>query len=62
VLGLAQFLTPVLQFLIGWLVLREPMPPERWIGFALVWAALVVLMADMIVAAKPPRRASLEPV
>jgi chloramphenicol-sensitive protein RarD len=62
VLGLAQFLTPVLQFLIGWLVLREAMPAERWIGFALVWAALVVLMADMIVAARPPRRASLEPV
>lgn len=62
VLGLAQFLTPILQFLIGWLVLGEAMPAERWIGFALVWIALVVLMVDMIVAAKPPRRASLEPV
>ena len=62
VLGLTQFLTPILQFLLGWLVLAEPMPPERWIGFALVWLALVVLMADMIIASRPPRRASLERV
>jgi chloramphenicol-sensitive protein RarD len=61
-LGMAQFLTPVLQFLVGWLVLHEAMPVERWIGFVLVWAALVVLMADMIAASRPPRRASLERV
>lgn len=58
-LGMAQFLTPVLQFLVGWLVLHEAMSLERWIGFALVWVALVVLMTDMIIASKPPRRASL---
>lgn len=61
-LGMTQFLAPVLQFLLGWLVLNEAMPPERWIGFALVWVALVVLMADMIIAARPPRRAMLERV
>jgi chloramphenicol-sensitive protein RarD len=59
-LGMAQFLTPVLQFLVGWLVLHEAMPLERWIGFTLVWIALVVLMTDMIIASRPPRRASLE--
>jgi len=59
-LGMTQFLAPVLQFLVGWLVLKEAMPTERWIGFALVWLALAVLMADMIIAARPPRRASLE--
>jgi chloramphenicol-sensitive protein RarD len=61
-LGMAQFLTPVLQFLVGWLVLHEAMPVERWIGFGLVWVALVVLMADTIAASRPPRRASLERV
>lgn len=61
-LGMTQFLAPVLQFLVGWLVLKEAMPTERWIGFALVWLALAVLMADMIIAARPPRRASLERV
>jgi len=62
VLGMTQFLAPILQFLVGWLVLREAMPAERWIGFALVWLALVVLTTDMVIAARPPRRASLERV
>lgn len=61
-LGMAQFVAPLVQFLIGWLVLQEAMPFERWIGFVLVWVALVVLMADMVIASRPPRRASLEPV
>lgn len=54
-IGMAQFITPVLQFLVGWLVLHEAMPLERWIGFALVWIALVVLMTDMIAASRSPR-------
>jgi chloramphenicol-sensitive protein RarD len=61
-LGLAQFLTPVLQFLVGWLVLGEAMPIERWIGFGLVWLALVVLTADMIAASRSPRRAVVDPI
>jgi chloramphenicol-sensitive protein RarD len=45
-LGLLQYLAPVLQFLIGVLVFREQMPASRWVGFVLVWTALVVLSAD----------------
>jgi len=62
VLGMIQFLAPVLQFLFGWLILHEEMPLERWVGFGLVWLALVVLMTDGIIANRPPRRASLERV
>ena len=61
-LGMTQFLAPVLQFLFGWLFLHEEMPLERWVGFGLVWVALVVLTVDMIAASRPPRRASLERV
>lgn len=46
VVGLLQYLTPVLQFLIGVTVQHEAMSPARWAGFGLVWAALVVLVAD----------------
>ncbi len=46
VVGLIQYLTPVLQFLIGVGVQHEGMSPTRWAGFALVWIALVVLLAD----------------
>jgi len=41
--GLLQYLTPTAQFLLGVLYFGETMSPSRWIGFGLVWAALVVL-------------------
>lgn len=53
--GLLQYLTPVGQFLIGWLALGEAMTTERWIGFALVWLALAVLTADGLRGAAAPR-------
>jgi len=47
VIGLLQFVAPILQFAIGvWL--GEEMPPERWAGFALVWVALIILTADSL--------------
>ncbi|MDY7541489.1 MULTISPECIES: EamA family transporter RarD [unclassified Cryobacterium] len=62
VLGLVQFIAPVLQFLVGVFLLGEPMPPERWVGFGLVWVALVILTVDMVVTGRAPRRASPEPL
>lgn len=48
VLGLLQYLTPVVQFLLGVLWAGESMPPTRWVGFSLVWAALTLLTADAL--------------
>ncbi len=45
-LGLLQFLAPLMQFAIGVLIRHEPMPPGRVAGFALVWVAIVVFVAD----------------
>lgn len=45
-LGLMQYVTPVLQFLLGVLVFGEAMSPARWVGFVLVWIALGVFTAD----------------
>ncbi|MFF4240556.1 EamA family transporter RarD [Actinomadura geliboluensis] len=42
-LGMLQYLAPVLQFAIGFLVQHEEMPPSRWAGFLLVWLALVTV-------------------
>lgn len=58
VIGLLQFVAPVLQFIIGAWVLGEPMPLERWIGFGLVWAALIVLSVDSVVFARRARGVS----
>jgi chloramphenicol-sensitive protein RarD len=41
-LGLMQYLTPTLQFLLGLLVFSEPMPQTRWVGYALIWLALAI--------------------
>lgn len=46
--GLMQFLTPVMQLVIGVAVLGETMSTARWIGFAVVWLALLILAADSI--------------
>ena len=48
VLGLLQYLAPVLQFLTGVLLYKEPMPASRLAGFALVWAALAILTVDSL--------------
>jgi len=57
-MGLTQYLAPILQFLIGVLVLHEAMPAARWIGFGLVWLALIVLTVDMFAAGRSSRRAA----
>jgi chloramphenicol-sensitive protein RarD len=54
-MGLLQYITPTLQFLVGLVVFGEDMPPSRWIGFGLVWAALVVLSMDALRAAQRAR-------
>jgi chloramphenicol-sensitive protein RarD len=54
VIGLLQFVAPILQFLTGWWIMQEPMPTERWIGFGLVWLALIVLMVDSVRHARRP--------
>jgi chloramphenicol-sensitive protein RarD len=51
--GLLQYIAPVLQFLLGILVFHEHMPLERWVGFAMVWLGLAILSWDGI---RAPRR------
>ena len=46
--GLLQFITPVLQLLCGVLLLDEHMSAQRWVGFGIVWVALVVLTVDAV--------------
>jgi chloramphenicol-sensitive protein RarD len=46
VMGLLQYVTPTLQFLLGVFWAHEPMPASRWLGFVVIWAALAIYMAD----------------
>jgi chloramphenicol-sensitive protein RarD len=47
-IGLLQYLAPVLQFVMALVVFKETMTPDRWIGFAVVWLALLLLTVDML--------------
>jgi chloramphenicol-sensitive protein RarD len=51
-IGLLQYFAPLLQFIVALVVFREAMTLERWIGFGVVWLALLVLTVDMLGAAR----------
>lgn len=61
-IGLLQYLTPTLQLLCGVAVLGEHMPAARWLGFGLVWVALILLTMDSLYAARERRVATPDPV
>jgi chloramphenicol-sensitive protein RarD len=56
-IGLLQFMTPVLQLLCGVVLLGERVPPSRWVGFGVVWLALVLLSWDSLRTARRRSRA-----
>ncbi|MGW6281037.1 EamA family transporter RarD [Kribbella sp. NPDC055071] len=45
-LGLLNYIAPIMQFLCGVLIFHEAMSPMRWLGFSLVWLALVIFTYD----------------
>ncbi|MFG1798010.1 EamA family transporter RarD [Nocardia sp. NPDC049149] len=51
-MGLLQYLTPALQMAWGVAVAHEPMPPSRWAGFALIWAALALFTTHALLRAR----------
>lgn len=51
-LGLLFYLNPGLQMAWGVFVGHEPMPPGRWLGFALIWMALLVFTGDALLRAR----------
>ena len=46
IIGPMQYIVPSMNFLIGWLIYDESLPPSRLLGFALVWVGLAVLTVD----------------
>jgi chloramphenicol-sensitive protein RarD len=52
--GLLQYLTPALQFVLALLVFGEEMAVERWVGYGLIWAGLVLLTLDAYRAVRYP--------
>jgi len=55
-LGLLQYLTPSVQFVLGVFVFGEPMPPERLAGFVLIWIALAAFTGENLYHLRKLRR------
>lgn len=55
VLGPMQYSVPTINFLLGWIVYREDLPPTRMVGFGLVWLGLAVLTLDSVRRARRDR-------
>ncbi|MFG6465763.1 EamA family transporter RarD [Roseateles sp. BYS87W] len=59
-LGLVQYVSPSLQFLLGVFLFREPMDASRLVAFGFIWSALAVYSAEGLWQARrpaPPRAA-----
>ena len=46
--GLLQYITPTIQFCIGVWYYHEAMPAARWVGFTIIWVALISLAIDLV--------------
>jgi chloramphenicol-sensitive protein RarD len=60
-LGLLQYLAPTLQFILGVLYFGEQMSAGRWVGFGLVWLALMLMSGYGLHRANAARRERLVP-
>lgn len=56
-IGLVQFLTPMLQLVCGVLLLGEHVTGALWVGFGIVWIALLLLTIDSLRQGHTNRRA-----
>jgi chloramphenicol-sensitive protein RarD len=53
VLGLLQYVTPTLQFLLGVWLFHEALTPERLVGFMLIWGALALYAGEGLLNRSP---------
>ena len=53
IIGLLQFITPTINFVLGVWAKHESMSVGRWIGFLVIWAALVALGVDLMKSSAP---------
>jgi len=53
ILGLLQYLSPTLQFLLGVLLFKEAFTADRLVGFALIWGALILFAGEGLLRRSP---------
>ena len=55
-LGMIQYMTPMLQMLWAVFVTKEYIETGRWVGFVIIWVALVIFIYDLLRNARKARR------
>jgi chloramphenicol-sensitive protein RarD len=60
-MGLLQYLTPTIQFMLAVFLRHEPMPSARWLGFVFIWIALITLGYDLIKSGSPRNNGLAQP-
>ena len=55
-IGMMQYMTPTIQFLIAVLLFREPFGTVDAIAFGLIWTALVIFTTDSVMGERKARR------
>jgi len=58
--GILQYITPTIQFILGVFLYHEPFNRSLLIGFSIVWLALIIFWAENFLASRKAR--SLEAV
>ena len=61
IVGLLQYIAPTLQFLLGVFIYKEPFDHAHFIGFAIVWVALIIFVAESYFANRAPMQPVPEP-
>ena len=56
-IGILQYITPTMQFLLGVFVYNEAFPPAHLVGFGLVWVALIIFTLEGFRARRAPQPA-----
>jgi chloramphenicol-sensitive protein RarD len=59
-IGILQYIAPTLQFLIGVFLYHEPFDQSRFIGFSLVWLALIIFWVENYLSTRVPVQAIAE--
>lgn len=46
--GMSQYIAPIIQFLLAWSLFHEQIPPGRWAAMMLVWTAVAIFVGDAV--------------
>ena len=61
-LGVLQYIGPTLQFLIAILIYHEAFALNKLIGFAIIWAGLLIFAIEGLMARRAPAESAAEPL